>query len=83
MHAWCARLSAKVDKYEPGTGYQPMTPAAEGGSRPVPLPVTPADLPGKELDDDVDNALGLDGDRLRAHAPFSTHMGSGMDISRS
>ena len=65
------RFSAGVEgEEESATGGQSTESAAEGANR-VPPPVTPGELQWKDLDENVDDALNLDADRLPVQSPFS------------
>ena len=54
-------------------------PKGEGVAMVIHLPSKTS----KQLEDDVDAALGLDGNRLGVQSPLSSYVGSGSDRSRS
>ena len=75
MQAWLARPCAEVEEEKLEARGQPTEPASEEGANQVPSPVTPADLQGKHLDDNMGDASGIDADRLPVQSHLSNERG--------
>ena len=70
-----ARLSAEVEEQKAGAEGQHTEPAAAEGANQVPSPVTPTEWQGKHLDENMDDALGIDADRLPVQSPIPNEKG--------
>ena len=79
--AWCAQLDAEDEKkkgevqeesqHPPEAGGK-VSGLIEGGAAAAAFPGT--ELQEKHMDEDVDDALGMDGNRLGAQSPLSTSL---------